>query len=74
MYSKDITEQLHLIEHRLQPFDNQWQEVRVIECGGPKRTILDMNPKKGTNPEHTLWLWGNEWVRNLEWDPKEWQW
>jgi hypothetical protein len=48
--------------------------VRVIECGGPKRIVFNFNPKKNIDPEHTLWPWGNEWVQNLEWDPKEWHW
>lgn len=34
---------------------------------------MEFNPRE-MDQEHTLWLWGNEWVRNLEWDPKEWQW
>jgi hypothetical protein len=24
--------------------------------------------------EHTLWIWGNDWLTNLEWDPKDWLW
>jgi hypothetical protein len=74
VYHKDRTEQLHWVAQLHQPIDHQWQEVRVIECGGNKRTILDFNPQKTTDPEHTIWLWGNDWVRNLEWDPKEWHW
>lgn len=62
------------MEQLSQPIDHQWQEVRVIECGGKKRTIFDFNPKEATDPEHTFWLWGNEWVKNLEWDPKKWHW
>lgn len=74
LYHKDTSERLQLVDQQLHPINNQWQEVRVIECGGPKRIVFDFNPKKNIDPEHTLWPWGNEWVRNLEWDPKEWHW
>lgn len=74
LYHKDHTERLQLVAQVLQPIDHQWQEVRVVECGGNRRTIFDFNPKKAINPEHTIWLWGNDWVRNLQWDPKEWHW
>lgn len=50
------------------------QEVRILRCGGDKRSVLDYNPQDETEPEQTLWLWGNDWIRNLEWDPREWQW
>jgi exonuclease III len=74
LYIKDATERLHLAERNFRPLDEQLQEVRVVECGGARRTILNLNPTKEVDPEHTLWLWGNEWIRNLEWDPKEWHW
>lgn len=35
---------------------------------------MDFNPKELDDPELTLWLWGGDWISNLEWDPKEWQW
>lgn len=74
LYNKDITERLQLVEHQYHPIDQPLEEVRIVLCGGPKRAVLDFNPKEETDAEHTLWLWGNEWVRNLEWDPREWQW
>ena len=36
--------------------------------------VLDYNPQEEIKPEQSLWLWGNEWINNLEWDPREWQW
>ena len=24
--------------------------------------------------DQSLWLWGNDWISNLQWDPKEWTW
>ena len=41
---------------------------------GDKRTIFDFNPTKTPKEEQSLWLWGGEWIKHLEWDPKEWQW
>jgi hypothetical protein len=38
---------------------------------------MDFNPKEDAEDaeeETTLWLWGNDWLLNLEWDPKDWQW
>lgn len=49
-------------------------EVRIVRCGGPKRSVMDFNPLEDTKENLTLWLWGNDWIVNLEWDPKEWQW
>jgi hypothetical protein len=74
LYHKDRTERLQFVTQLRLPMDQQWQEVRVIECGGSRQQIFDFNPTKAPDPEHTLWLWGNDWVRNLEWDPKEWHW
>jgi hypothetical protein len=74
LYHKDRTERLQFVTQLRLPMDQQWQEVRVIECGGSRQTIFDFNPAKAPDPEHTLWLGGNDWVRNLEWDPKEWHW
>ena len=46
----------------------------MIQCGGPIRTVFDINPKGALNPELSLWMWGNKWIRDLEWDPKDCQW
>ena len=73
LYQKDKTERLLEVEHHHSPHGNQMHEVRVIQCGGPRRAVLDINPRDSPDKEHTLWLWGNDWVRNLEWDPIEWQ-
>ena len=73
LYHKDWTEQLHLTEQDHFPTEDIMQEVRVIQCGGARRTVLCVNPVKAPEQDHTLWLWGNDWVRDLEWDPKEWQ-
>ena len=74
LYHKDWTEQLQEIKHQHSPTDEQLQEVRVIQCGGPRRTVLAINPTKTPAKDHTLWSWENDWVKNLEWDPKDWQW
>lgn len=50
------------------------KEIRVVRTIGPKNGILDYNPTDETPTEQTLWVWGNEWLSNLEWDPKEWTW
>ena len=74
IYKKDPSKQLHLLDQR-QPIPiEQMREVRVIRCGGNKRVVLDYNPQDETELEQSLWLWGNDWVSNLEWDPREWQW
>ena len=46
----------------------------MIRCGGDKRTVLDFNPQDETDFEKSLWLWANDWINNLQWDPREWQW
>ena len=74
LYQKDKTERLLEVEQQHSPHGNQMHEVRMIQCGGPRRAVLDINPEDSPDKEHTLWLWGNDWVRNLEWDPMEWQW
>ena len=74
LYRKDVSEQLYDVEQLHHPLDEPLQEVRVIQCGGPRRTVFDINPKGALNPELSLWLWGNMWIRDLEWDPKDWQW
>ena len=74
VYYRDTTERLHLSErHFLLPTE-QLREVRVVCCGGPKHTILEFNPVEIMETEHSLWIWGEDWIQNLEWDPKEWSW
>ena len=46
----------------------------MLRCEGDKRTVLDYNPQNETVPTQSLWLWGNDWISNLDWDPREWQW
>ena len=36
--------------------------------------ILDYNCTKPTKEDELLWLWGNGWISELEWDPKDWLW
>ena len=74
VYSKQSSEQLRLIEQRQLIPTQAMQEIRVLRCGSDKRSVLDYNPQDETEPEQSLWLWGNDWLRNLEWDPREWQW
>ena len=50
------------------------QEVRVVRTFGPKNCVLDYNPTDETTPKQILWVWGNEWINNFEWDPKKWTW
>lgn len=45
-----------------------------MRCGGPKRDVIDYNPCEELEEDQSLWLWGNTWVCNLQWDPKEWTW
>ena len=72
-YQKYITERLQLLEHNLPCPTELMGEVRVICSAGPRCTIMDFNPRT-TLDEQTLWFWGGEWIQNLGWDPKEWQW
>lgn len=73
-YIKLATEQLQMTDNA-GPFPaGQYSEVRIARCGGKNRKIMDFNPKELDDPELTLWLWGGDWISNLEWDPKEWQW
>lgn len=39
-----------------------------------KHVVLDFNPTDDTLEEQNLWLWGNKWLEDLEWDPREWNW
>ena len=52
----------------------QYSEVRILRCGGAKRKITDFNPKELDEEELTIWMWREEWISNMEWDPKEWSW
>lgn len=77
-YYKATTEQLLLAEkHTLIPPETLG-EVRIVQCGVSKRNVIDYNPSNNPSDdpetEHTLWIWGNDWITNLEWDPKDWQW
>ena len=73
LYRKEPTEQLNLVgtQHRVPA---EAREVRVVRTLGPKHTILDFNPTDDTPEEQKLWLWGNTWLEDIEWDPKEWTW
>lgn len=73
LYHKDDTELLQLVSHN-QALPPDTREVRVVSTGGPKHMILEYNPTTIPEQEHLLWLWGNNWVSHLEWDPKEWTW
>lgn len=35
---------------------------------------MEYNPVTDIEEDHMLWLWGNEWISKLKWDPKEWNW
>ena len=74
-YNRLGTEQLKQLEHNCALPNGQYSEVCIIiRCGGVERNIIDFNPKEDDEPELTLWIWGDDWVNNLAWDPKEWQW
>lgn len=72
LYRKEDTEQLQLISSN-NPLPVDTREVRIVRTEGPRNTIIDYNPKP-TEPDHQLWLWGNTWVSQLEFDPKDWAW
>ena len=74
VYLRLNTEQLQLIESNTLLPVGHYSEVRIVRCGGAKRTVFDLNPVEIDNTELTLWMWGDDWISNLEWDPKEWQW
>lgn len=73
-YRKDRYEQLHFVAQNQAVPTRLMKEVRVLRCIGSKKVVLDYNPKEETEPDQTLWLWGNDWINNLAWDPREWQW
>lgn len=75
LYYKDMTEKLQRVERHCFVPRAHLGEVRIILCGGPKRAIIDFNPKEDAEDEElTLWMWGHDWISNLDWDPKDWQW
>ena len=74
MYAKAKSEQLIQSGSSYPLPAGQYSEVRIVRCGGAKRTIFDYNPPELEDAELTLWMWGDDWVSNLEWDPKEWNW
>ena len=73
LYKKEPNEQLRLLGTK-QRVPLGAREVRIIRTLGPKHTILDCNPTDDTPAEQNLWLWGNKWLEELEWDPKDWIW
>jgi hypothetical protein len=74
VYTKKVSEQLQETESQSALPAGQYSIVRVARCGGNKRWVLDFNPVTIEEPDCTLWLWGGDWICNLELDPKEWQW
>ena len=67
LYRKEKSEQLTKVDTQHQI--PEWaREVRIVRTMGPKNTILDYNPSKDITAEHTLWMWGNTWIKPLEWD------
>lgn len=73
VYRRENTEQLVLIGSKPQ-IPAGAKEVRVIRTIGASHTTLDFNPTDATPPEQTLWMWGKQWICELEWDPKDWNW
>ena len=75
LYYKAPTEQLQRAESCSLVPNTPLGEVRIIRCIGPKRTVLDFNPADEAEEEElTFWIWGQDWIVNLDWDPKDWQW
>ena len=74
LYHTNQTESLTCVERQHHIMAEQMQEVRVVQCGETKNTVLGFNPREEPDSENTLWRWGNSWIRDLEWDPKEWVW
>jgi hypothetical protein len=73
MYRKEPNEQLSLLGTQFR-VPAEAREVRVVRTLGPRHIILDFNPTDDTTEEQKLWLWGNSWIEDLEWDPKDWNW
>lgn len=74
VYYKDTIDCLQLIEIHSSPCVAHLKEVRIVRCGGPKIIVVDFNPMDTIDFELSLRLWGDDWLINLDWDPKEWQW
>ena len=73
VYKRESSEQLVLIGPEAHIQEGA-REVRVIRTLGASHTTLDFNPTDATTPEQTLWMWGTQWLIELEWDPKDWMW
>jgi hypothetical protein len=73
LYKKETNKQLALLGDKQRP-PARSREVRVIRTFGPKNIILDYNPQDDTTTEQASWLWGNNWITELQWDPKDWKW
>ena len=73
LYHKGKTERLHLISQN-NNVPAGTQEVRIIRTESQKHLVIDYNPSEDIEDEQELWLWGNDWISNLTWDPKEWNW
>ena len=73
LYRKYNISKLNLLGHN-QRYPNHAREVQVIKAREPRGIILEYNPTEDTEEDQTLWLWGSDWMHNLEWDPKEWTW
>lgn len=73
VFRKETSKQLRALP-QIERLPEGAKEVRIARCGGPKRNIIDYNPCEELEDDQTLWLWGNNTIHNLEWDPKEWTW
>ena len=73
MYHKDPLDQLRPLNHK-QPLLEGRRKVQIVRSRGPKWTMIDLNPREELEPDQSLWLWGNNWLCDLEWEPKEWNW
>lgn len=67
-------QKLDLVEQHRLLLVAQLHEVQIARCGGQKRMVIDYKPREDNEPDFTLWLWEDEWICSLEWDPKEWLW
>ena len=72
-YCKDPFEQLRLLSQHNPLFEGT-REIQLVRNEGPKRVVIDYNPSEEPESEQALWLWGNDSLCNLEWDPKKWLW
>lgn len=55
VYTKQDSEQLQLIDQRQIAPTRPMREVRVLRCGGDKRTVLDYNPQEETESDQSWW-------------------